>query len=135
VLAGIDGQPATAAAARHVVSRLFRADFVPAMPSDDQVSFVRSLYELYSAVPDLRVEAPGVDLDEFLPGRDARWFAYLDDAEEFYQKGPAFSGRTITYAMAGQLLLRLHRTSALLRASLTNTIPSMLARWAGSSGA
>lgn len=104
VIARIDGGPSTARAAAHVVSRLFDADFVAAMPSADRVAFSRSLYELYSAAPDLTVEAPGVDLDPFLTAPDARWFGYLDDAEEFYQKGPAFSGRTITYDMANVLL-------------------------------
>ncbi|MER6122120.1 histidine-type phosphatase, partial [Streptomyces sp. NPDC001795] len=103
VLAEIDGRPETAKAARNVVSRLFTPAFVTAMSADDRISFSRSLYELYSASADLRV-APDVDLDAFLPARDAKWFAYLDDAEEFYQKGPAFKGRTITYKMAGVLL-------------------------------
>lgn len=104
VLAEIDGRPATAKAAGDVVSRLFTPAFTAAMSTDDRISFSRSLYELYSAAPDLRVEAPDVDLDAFLPPRDAEWFGYLDDAEEFYQKGPAFKGRTITYKMAGVLL-------------------------------
>ena len=104
VIARIDGEPDTAKAATHVVSRLFNAHFVAAMPTEDRISFARSLYELYSAAPDLRAEAPGVDLDAFLAPQDAHWFAYLDDAEEFYQKGPAFSGRTITYDMANVLL-------------------------------
>src|SRR5262249_40158792 len=102
--AAIDGEPATATAAGHVVGRLFSARFVKEMSTDDRISFARSLYELYSAAPDLRVEAPNVDLDAFLPAQDARWFACLDDAEDFYQKGPAFSGRTITYDMANVLL-------------------------------
>ena len=104
VIAEIDGEPSTAKAAADVVSRLFSKGFVAAMSTDDRISFSRSLYELYSAAPDLVVEAPGVDLDAFLPSRDADWFAYLDDAEEFYQKGPAFKGRTITYDMANVLL-------------------------------
>ncbi len=104
VIAEIDGESGTSQAADHVVSRLFSADFVDAMATDDRISFARSLYELYSAAPDLSAEAPGMELDAFLPARDADWFAYLDDAEEFYQKGPAFSGRTITYDMAGVLL-------------------------------
>ncbi|GAA0388375.1 lipoprotein [Microbispora corallina] len=104
VLAKIDGEPATAKSAAHVVSRLFTPGFVATMSGDDQISFARSLYALYSAVPALSVEAPNVDLDAFLPAEDARWFAYLDDAEEFYTKGPSFSGRTITYDMAGVLL-------------------------------
>ena len=104
VIDQIDGEPQTAAAARQVVSRLFDAGFVATMPADAQISFARSLYELYSAAPDLSVEAPHVDFDAFLPAADAQWFAYLDDAEEYYQKGPAFSGRTITYGMAQVLL-------------------------------
>ncbi|MFF0410495.1 histidine-type phosphatase [Kitasatospora sp. NPDC004745] len=104
VLARIDGDPRTAETAHRVVARLFRADFTATMSAADQVSFARSLYQLYGAAPDLRTEAPDVDLAPFLTDRDARWLAYLDDAEEFYQKGPAFSGRTITYRMAGVLL-------------------------------
>ncbi|GAA2741934.1 histidine-type phosphatase [Kitasatospora cinereorecta] len=104
VLASIDAEPRTAEAARHTVTRLFRADFAAGLTGDEQVSFARALYQLYSAAPDLRAEAPGVDLDPFLAPPDAQWFGYLDDAEEFYQKGPGFSGRTITYAMAQVLL-------------------------------
>ena len=104
VLAEIDGGPSTAQAAKHVVSRLFSAGFVAAMSTADQISFSTSLYNLYSAAPDLSVEAPDVDLDPFLTDQDAHWFAYLDDATSFYQKGPAFSGRTITYNMASVLL-------------------------------
>ncbi len=104
VLARIDGDPRTAEAAHRVVARLFRADFAAVLSTEQQISFARSLYQLYSAAPDLSVEAPTVDLTPFLDRRDARWFAYLDDAEEFYQKGPAFSGRTVTYKMADVLL-------------------------------
>ncbi|MFH9354634.1 histidine-type phosphatase [Kitasatospora sp. NPDC017646] len=104
VLADIDADPRTAETAHRVVARLFRADFAAALSTEEQVSFARSLYQLYSAAPDLAVEAPDVDLTPFLARRDAQWLAYLDDAEEFYQKGPAFSGRTITYKMAGVLL-------------------------------
>jgi hypothetical protein len=104
VLARIDSEPRTAEAAHHVVARLFHDDFTAALPVAKQIAFARALYGLYSAAPDLSVEAPGADLGPFLPARDAQWFAYLDDAEEFYQKGPAFKGRTITYKMAGVLL-------------------------------
>ncbi|MEU9046199.1 MULTISPECIES: histidine-type phosphatase [unclassified Kitasatospora] len=104
VLARIDADPRTAEAAHHVVACLFRADFTAALPAAAQVSFARSLYQLYATAPDLSVEAPDVDLARFLAPRDARWFAYLDDAEEFYRKGPAFRGRAITYTMAGVLL-------------------------------
>jgi hypothetical protein len=52
----------------------------------------------------MNVEAPNVDFAPFLNAEDAQWLAYLDDAEEFYQKGPAFSSRTVTYQMANVLL-------------------------------
>ncbi|MER6303712.1 histidine-type phosphatase [Kitasatospora sp. NPDC001539] len=104
VLADIGADPRTTEAAHRVVGRLFQDDYAATLPDEDQVSFARSLHQLYSAAPDLAVEAPDVDLTPFLARRDAQWFAYLDDAEEFYQKGPAFDGRTITYRMAGVLL-------------------------------
>ncbi|WP_405455231.1 histidine phosphatase family protein [Streptomyces sp. NBC_00101] len=104
VLARIDGAPATARNAREVAARLFTGRYVAAMTAEERIAFARSLYELYAAAPDLRVEAPGVDLDVFVPARNAQWFSYLDDAEEFYEKGPSFSGRTITYDMADVLL-------------------------------
>ncbi len=111
-LARIDGEPRTAQAAKDVFSRLFDADFAAATTTAHQIDFARSLYELYSIAPDLRVETRNVDLDAFLPARDARSFAYLDDAEEFYEKGPAFRGRTITYKMAGVLLDDLFKQAA-----------------------
>jgi hypothetical protein len=104
VLAHIDGRTRTAATSAHVVSRLFTRGYAAAMTADERIAFARSLFELYSAAPGLRVEALGVNLDPFLAGDDAQWFAYLDDAEEFYEKGPAFAGRTITYDMASVLL-------------------------------
>ena len=125
VIAEIDGEPSTAKSAKHVVSRLFTGQFVASMSSDDQISFSRSLYELYSAAPDLTAEAPGVDLDPFLPAQDAAWFAYLDDAEEFYQKGPAFGGRTITYNMANVLLTDLF-TQAEAKADDTSDMGAVL---------
>ncbi|MEV4438862.1 histidine phosphatase family protein [Streptomyces sp. NPDC049577] len=104
VLARIRADPRTAEAAHRVVARLFHDDFTATLPATEQVAFARSLYQLFSAAPGLGVEAPDGGLGRFLAPRDAQWFAYLDDAEEFYRKGPAFSGRTITYRMAGVLL-------------------------------
>lgn len=104
MLARIDGLPRTEQAAGQVAGRLFTAGFAAALPPADRIAFARALYQLFSAAPDLRDEAPDVDLRPFLTTRDAQWFGYLDDAEEFYGKGPAFSGRTVTYRMAQVLL-------------------------------
>ncbi|MER5640477.1 histidine-type phosphatase [Kitasatospora sp. NPDC002227] len=103
-LAQIRDQPRTASVARHVVTRLFCPEFVQTLTPAEQQAFATALYQLYGAAPDLRVEAPEVDLGPFLAPVDAKWLQYLDDAEEFYEKGPAFSGRTITYKMANPLL-------------------------------
>ncbi|GLW75065.1 lipoprotein [Kitasatospora phosalacinea] len=103
-LAAVDADPRTAEAARHTVRRLFTAAFADTLTTEQQTAFARALYALYSAAPDLAVEAHGTDLDRFLTPTDAQWLGYLDDAEEFYQKGPGFTGRTITYKMAGVLL-------------------------------
>ncbi|MFE1318275.1 histidine-type phosphatase [Kitasatospora phosalacinea] len=103
-LAAVDADPRTAEAAAHTVRRLFTDAFADTLTTEQRTAFARSLYALYSAAPDLAVEARGTDLDRFLTPPDAQWFGYLDDAEEFYQKGPGFTGRTVTYQMAGVLL-------------------------------
>ncbi|RKE16940.1 histidine-type phosphatase [Streptomyces sp. TLI_171] len=121
VLATVDGNPRTAEAARHTAQRLFAPAFLATLTADQQLAFARSLYALYSAAPDLAVEAPGASLDRFLTPRDAQWFAYLDDAEEFYSKGPGFSGRTITYKMAGVLLDDLFAQAEAKAAGTTGT--------------
>ncbi|WP_433222441.1 histidine-type phosphatase [Dactylosporangium sp. CS-047395] len=95
----IADQPRTAQVARHVDARLFTPAFLAGLSTEEQVAFARSVFELYSVAP-----AFYQDLGRFLPDEDAAWLAYLDDAEEFYQSGPAFAGRDITYRMAQPLL-------------------------------
>lgn len=49
------------------------------------------LYELYIIAPGLRQETGGVSLDAYLPAEYAPTFAYLQDIDDFYGKGPAAS--------------------------------------------
>jgi len=65
----------------------------------NEVDLAVSLYDLYQIAPGLSQEGTW-DFARFVPEGPARWFAYVNDAEEFYQKGPSFAGSTITFAMA-----------------------------------
>lgn len=65
----------------------------------NEVDLARSLYGLYQIAPGLRDEGTWT-FDRFVPERSARWFAYVSDANEFYEKGPSFAGQTITFEMA-----------------------------------
>jgi hypothetical protein len=100
--------------ARRVLERLFSASFVDTLAAAghgfsepetgtpvarNEVDAVVSLYNLYVVAPGLRDEGTW-RFERFLPTPFARWFAYLHDAEEFYQKGPSFAGATITFKMA-----------------------------------
>jgi hypothetical protein len=103
--------------AKQLLRRLFASTFVDALAAGayvfldphtgDPVSFnevdaVGSLYSLYQIAPGLSEEGTWLFPLFFLP-REARWFAYLKDAQDFYGKGPSFAGLTITFKMAGVL--------------------------------
>lgn len=103
----ITDQPRTHSAARSVLLKLFRPDFVAALSADDRVAAAQAVYNLYAIAPAMREESPGGrswGLEKFISARDADWFGYLSDAEDFYEKGPGFADSDITYKMAGVLL-------------------------------
>lgn len=61
------------------------------------------LYDLYAIAPALAGEA-GVDFSPYLPAEQASIFAYVNDALDFYAKGPGISELgDITYRMAAGL--------------------------------
>jgi hypothetical protein len=102
--------------ARRLLRRLFSPRFVEKLAAGqfsfkdpktgnlilNEVDLAFSLYDLYQISPGLRKE--GIwDFARFVPEvpqGPAYWFAYLSDAEEFYEKGPSFAGNTITFQMA-----------------------------------
>ncbi|KAF1022161.1 MAG: hypothetical protein GAK30_01306 [Paracidovorax wautersii] len=58
------------------------------------------LYELYVIAPAMRDEA-GVDFAPYMPADDAQVFAELNDASDFYDKGPGMTEKgEATYKMA-----------------------------------
>lgn len=58
------------------------------------------IYELYSIAPALKHEAP-VDFLPYLPAEQARYFAAVNDASDFYSKGPGITEKgDVTYRMA-----------------------------------
>ncbi|WP_284756715.1 histidine-type phosphatase [Curtobacterium sp. ME-Dv--P-122a] len=73
------------------------------------VDAAMSLYNLYIIAADMQEEnvAPHqFDFAQYFAGRpaDAEWFAYLLDAEDFYEKGPSLAGHDETYSIAEPLL-------------------------------
>lgn len=108
----------TRTVARHLLKRLFTAEFVRKLTAGDfafvdsdkgdtrvtnEVDAALVIYNLYLITPGMRAEG-NWDFERFIEAGDAAWLAYLTDAEDFYEKGPAFEHNDITYRMASVLL-------------------------------
>lgn len=58
------------------------------------------LYELYAIAPAMKVEA-GVDFTPYMPAEQAKIFATVNDASDFYSKGPGIKEKAdVTWKMA-----------------------------------
>ncbi|MFT9110738.1 MAG: histidine-type phosphatase [Bifidobacterium psychraerophilum] len=73
------------------------------------VDAAMDLYNLYIIAADMTNEnnsAHSFDFDSYFEGHeaDAEWFAYILDSEDFYEKGPSYSGQNETYSIAQSLL-------------------------------
>jgi hypothetical protein len=63
------------------------------------------LYNLYTVVPAMASELPGLDFTKYIPAVQARTLAYLQDAQDFYNMGPGITeDNPVTYKMAQVLL-------------------------------
>ncbi|KAB1647602.1 histidine-type phosphatase [Pseudoclavibacter sp. CFCC 14310] len=73
-----------------------------------KVDAAKYLYELYITGADMAAEGESLafDFTKYFAGHesDAEWFAYLLDAEDFYEKGPSLAGHDDTYKNAQALL-------------------------------
>ncbi|MFJ9950662.1 histidine-type phosphatase [Kitasatospora sp. NPDC091207] len=113
-LAAIRDQPRSHEAARHVLERIFTKQFVARLAAGaypfagNELDAAQAVFSLYSVTADLTDEGDW-HLGRYIGPDEAAWFGYLDNAEEFYTKGPGFAGRDITYRMAGVLLDDLFR--------------------------
>lgn len=105
----ITDQPASHTAARNVLKKIFKPAFVGRIAAGEfdsiatEVEAAQAVYALYSIAPAMADEGDW-DMKRYIAPRDARWFAYLSDAEDFYEKGPGFEDSDITYRMANVLL-------------------------------
>lgn len=105
----ITDQRATRTAARNVLKKIFKPAFVKRITADEFSSAgtgteaAQAVYALYSIAPTMADEGSW-NMGRYIAPRDAEWFAYLSDAEDFYEKGPGFSDSDITYKMANVLL-------------------------------
>jgi len=61
------------------------------------------IYELYTISAPLTHEV-SVDFSQYMPRRQARAFAFLQDIDDFYLKGPSLQGTDVTFRMAQGLL-------------------------------
>lgn len=120
LLAAIDQlmtQPKSHQLAREMLERLYSKSFVDKLANGDytfvdhgkgettvrnEVDAALMLFNLYLIAPGMVYEAGDTpwQFDKYVTTKESRWFSYLLDGEDFYQKGPSFTGTTITYRMA-----------------------------------
>ncbi|WP_175765686.1 histidine-type phosphatase [Burkholderia ambifaria] len=68
------------------------------------VDAVNVLYNLLQVAPAMTAETGGVTMEKYLGAEQARTLAYLQDAEDYYQKGPGIQeANPVTYRMANVL--------------------------------
>ncbi|WP_323122839.1 histidine-type phosphatase [Burkholderia alba] len=69
------------------------------------VDAVNVLYNLLQAAPAMSAETGGIALKKYIAAPQAEFLAYMQDAQDFYQKGPGIrEANPVTYRMAQGLL-------------------------------
>ncbi|RQZ82988.1 histidine-type phosphatase [Burkholderia cepacia] len=65
------------------------------------VDAVNVLYNLLQVAPAMAAETGGVTMEKYIGAEQAQYLAYLQDAEDYYQKGPGIQeANPVTYRMA-----------------------------------
>lgn len=111
VLAAARSRQQTHDAARSLLGAVVAPTFVDELArgehSDlaaDDVDAATLLHALWQAIAAQDYPDDPSQLTRHLPMAALEWFGYLDDVDTFYEKGPAFAGDDVTFAMAGPLL-------------------------------
>ena len=109
-------KPASQNASRSLLRKIFTEDFIAGL-EDGSISFVGrekeektvegivdaalQFYNLYIIAPALaheaKVPAEGWIFDQYMDDASGPTFAYLLDVEDYYEKGPAIEGQTVSY--------------------------------------
>lgn len=109
-------KPASQNASRTLLRKIFTEDFIAGL-EDGSISFVGrenkkktvegivdaalQFYNLYIIAPALAHEAKapaeGWIFDQYMDDASGPTFAYLLDVEDYYEKGPAIAGQTVSY--------------------------------------
>ena len=126
----IEEDPRTRQMARLMLRQLFADDFVQRLadgayefraaadPDDrirDELDAAEAFYGLYSIAAGLTEEANWA-FGRFMHPEAVAWFAYVDDAGSFYDRGPGFADEDITFAgaraLAADMVQRIERVLA-----------------------
>lgn len=114
LLNALEEHPRTEQAVSETLLRLFNSEFVAQLErgeltfvaaADDEdrlesaFDAMEALYGLYVIAPNLRDEAE-IDFSPFIPEQHLAWFAYIDDAGSFYERGPSLADSDMTYRNA-----------------------------------
>lgn len=102
-VAAIHAQPQLQAAAQTTLARLFTPGFIATLDTAHATEAALTLYALYAAAADMRHELKA-DFTKYIPPAEALVYAETEDAEAFYEKGPAIAENgDVTWRMAAPL--------------------------------
>ncbi|CAF0764305.1 unnamed protein product [Adineta steineri] len=119
----IKNLPQTKAYAQQVLRRIYTKDFVDLLTNgyyeiqadkysdlldkkfhQNEVDIVICLYSMFSVAQAQNKPSLNNMLAKYFNKEESYWFSYINDAQEFYVKGPSIEGKTVTYDMAKPLL-------------------------------
>lgn len=108
--------------AQQILKRIYRNEFVdllinnsvqfsfddhhdPKESIPNEVAIVLCLYSMFAVSPAQDEFYLSRMLAKYFTEEESNWFAFINDAQEYYFKGPSIEGTTVTYDMAKPLLL------------------------------
>jgi hypothetical protein len=102
--AAIHAQPQLQATAQATLARLFTPDFIATLDGGRATEAALTLYAMYATAADMQHELKA-DFTKYIQPAEALTYAEAEDAEAFYEKGPAIAENgDITWRMAAPLV-------------------------------